>query len=76
VSLAVVGQRLAAIASDFDSRTYGYRKLSDLVRKTGEFDMEQPKGLPMRIRLRTQSAHQIMTAAKATDEAKFRASLS
>jgi uncharacterized LabA/DUF88 family protein len=53
VSLAVVGQRLAAIASDFDSRTYGYRKLSDLVRKTGEFDMEQPKGLPMRIRAKT-----------------------
>ncbi|HET6605057.1 MAG TPA: NYN domain-containing protein [Rhodopila sp.] len=53
VTLAVVGQRLAAIASDFDSRTYGYRKLSDLVRKTGVFDMEQPKGLPMRIRAKT-----------------------
>ena len=35
VGLGVVGQRLANIASDFDSRTYGYRKLSDLVRKTG-----------------------------------------
>jgi uncharacterized LabA/DUF88 family protein len=53
VSLAVVGQRLAAIASDFDSRTYGYRKLSDLVRKTGVFDMEQPKGLAMRIRAKS-----------------------
>ena len=53
VGLGVVGQRLANIASDFDSRTYGYRKLSDLVRKTGAFDMEQPKGGAMRIRART-----------------------
>lgn len=53
VSLGGVGTCLAAIASDFDSRTYGYRKLSDLVRKTGAFDMEQPKGLPMRIRAKT-----------------------
>jgi hypothetical protein len=51
--LGAVGQRLAAIASDFDSRTYGYRKLSDLVRKTGVFDMEQPKGLAMRIRAKS-----------------------
>jgi uncharacterized LabA/DUF88 family protein len=50
VNLGQVGHRLATIASDFDSRSYGYRKLSDLVRKTGAFDMEQPKDLPMRIR--------------------------
>ena len=50
VGLGIVGQRLANIASDFDSRTYGYRKLSDLVRKTGAFDMEQPEGRAMRIR--------------------------
>src|ERR1700752_3656314 len=35
VGLGAVGQRLANIASDFDPRTYGYRKLSDLVRKNG-----------------------------------------
>ena len=34
VGLGVVGHRLANIASDFDPRTYGFRKLSDLVRKT------------------------------------------
>ena len=50
VNLGAVGHRLASIASDFDSRTYGYRKLSDLVRKTEAFDMEQPKGGDMRIR--------------------------
>jgi hypothetical protein len=44
VGLGAVGQRLANIASDFYSRTYGYRKLSDLVRKTGAFDIDQPGG--------------------------------
>src|SRR5215467_6185041 len=37
VGLGAVGQRLANMASDFDPRTYGYRKLSDLVRKTEAF---------------------------------------
>ena len=44
VGLGAVGQRLANIASDFDPRTYGYRKLSDLVRKTGAFDIDQVRG--------------------------------
>jgi hypothetical protein len=48
--LGAVGQRLANIASDFDPRTYGYRKLSDLVRKTGAFDIDQPEGRAVRIR--------------------------
>src|SRR5215831_9922924 len=50
VGLRVVGQHLANIASDFDPRTYGYRKLSALVRKTGAFDLDQPEGRAMRIR--------------------------
>jgi uncharacterized LabA/DUF88 family protein len=50
VGLGTVGQRLAAIASDFDPRTYGYRKLSDLVRNTGAFDIEQKEGRFVRIR--------------------------
>jgi len=50
VGLGAVGQRLANIASDFDPRTYGYRKLSDLVRKTGAFDIDQPEGRALRIR--------------------------
>ena len=45
-----VGQRLAAIASDFDPRTYGYRKLSDLVRNTGAFEIDQSGGRFLRIR--------------------------
>lgn len=50
VSLGAVGQRLANIASDFDPRTYGFRKLSDLIRKTGAFEMDQPDGRTVRIR--------------------------
>jgi uncharacterized LabA/DUF88 family protein len=52
VGLGVVGQRLATIASDFDPRTYGQRKLSDLVRQAGAFDIDHPEGRAMRIRLK------------------------
>jgi hypothetical protein len=44
------GQRLANIASDFDPRTFGYRKLSDLVRDTGAFEIDQSEGRSVRIR--------------------------
>jgi uncharacterized LabA/DUF88 family protein len=50
VGLGVVGRRLANIASDFDPRTYGCRKLSDLVRQTGAFEIDQTEGRTMRIR--------------------------
>jgi NYN domain-containing protein/OST-HTH/LOTUS domain-containing protein len=51
VGLGVLGQRLATISSDFDPRTYGCRKLSDLVRKTGAFEIDQD-GTALRIRAR------------------------
>jgi uncharacterized LabA/DUF88 family protein len=51
VSLGMLGQRLSGIATDFDPRTYGYRKLSDLVRKTGAFDVDQPATGGLRVRL-------------------------
>jgi uncharacterized LabA/DUF88 family protein len=50
VELRAVGQRLANVASDFDPRSYGFRKLSDLVKKTGAFEIDQPDGRAMRIR--------------------------
>src|SRR4051794_7902545 len=53
VGLGVVGQRLSIIASDFDPRSYGFRKLSDLVRGTGAFEMDQRDGRAMRIRAKT-----------------------
>jgi len=52
VSLGSVGQRLQSIESDFDSRTFGYKKLSDLVRKTGAFDIDQAAGGGLGIRVK------------------------
>jgi uncharacterized LabA/DUF88 family protein len=52
VTLGEVGKQLANLASDFDPRTYGFRKLSDLVRKTDAFDIEDQKGGAVRIRKR------------------------
>lgn len=56
VGLGAVGQRLANIASDFDPRTFGFRKLSDLVRQTGAFDIDQPDGRVVRIRAKPLAA--------------------
>ena len=50
VTLGEVGKQLANLASDFDPRTYGFRKLSDLVKKTDAFDIEEQKGGAVRIR--------------------------
>ncbi|OMQ46676.1 NYN domain-containing protein [Ensifer sp. 1H6] len=56
VPLGAIGTRLANLASDFDPRTYGFRKLSDLVRKTSAFDIEHVEGKPLRIRVKQQTA--------------------
>ena len=53
--LGAVGNQLANLASDFDPRTYGFRKLSDLVRKTNAFDLEHAEGRPLRIRVKQKS---------------------
>ncbi|MCK5622536.1 MAG: NYN domain-containing protein [Alphaproteobacteria bacterium] len=50
VGLSAVGSQLGKLAPDFDPRTYGHAKLSDLVKKTGVFEVELPKGKGMRIR--------------------------
>ncbi|MBD9448728.1 MULTISPECIES: NYN domain-containing protein [unclassified Rhizobium] len=55
VSLGAVGAQLANLASDFDPRTYGFRKLSDLVKKTNAFDMNTVEGKPLRIRVKQPS---------------------
>lgn len=56
VFLGAVGTQLANLAPDFDPRTYGFRKLSDLVRKTNAFDIEQREGRPLRMRLARQGS--------------------
>lgn len=50
VPLGAVGNQLANLASDFDPRTFGFRKLSDLVRQTKAFELQRPEGGTMRIR--------------------------
>lgn len=56
VLLGSVGSRLTNLVSDFDPRTYGARKLSDLVRKTDAFEIDHPTGAPMRIRIKPETA--------------------
>ncbi|MPY75744.1 MAG: NYN domain-containing protein [Alphaproteobacteria bacterium] len=56
VGLGGVGQQLTNLAPDFDPRTYGYTKLSDLVRNTKAFEVSQPGGRALRIRLKPAAA--------------------
>lgn len=56
VTLGEVGRQLANLASDFDQRTYGFRTLSELVRRTNAFEIEQPKGGTTRIRIKQVAA--------------------
>ncbi len=50
VHLGQVGKRLAALAPDFDSRTYGHARLSDLVKKSGDFEVRRGEGNSVYIR--------------------------
>lgn len=52
VSLSLVGKQISNLVSDFDVRTFGFSKLSDLVRKTEAFDIEKAEGGHLRIRPR------------------------
>jgi len=51
VRLSDFGRTLFNLVPDFDSRTYGYTKLSDLARKSGLFDVEEMTG-GVRVRMR------------------------
>ncbi|WP_119304731.1 NYN domain-containing protein [Dongia deserti] len=50
VGLGALGTRLANLAADFDPRSYGVAKLSDLVRKSGAFELDQSEGRRVRVR--------------------------
>ncbi len=52
VTLGHVGSQLANLASDFDPRTYGFRKLSDLVREINTLELIRSEAGHLRIRLR------------------------
>ena len=56
VGLGALGTRLANLAPDFDPRNYGVAKLSDLVRKSGAFEIEQTEARRLRVRLKPEGA--------------------
>ena len=56
VGLGGFGQQLANLSSDFDPRTFGCPKLSDLVQKTGAFELEQVESGGFRVRLKAAPA--------------------
>jgi len=55
-NLASVGRRVANLFPDFDVRTYGCSKLSDLIRKTDAFDIEKAKSGQEQIKARRTGA--------------------
>ncbi|MBP2449797.1 uncharacterized LabA/DUF88 family protein [Rhizobium leguminosarum] len=52
VNLGIVGKQLLNLAPDFDPRTFGFRKLSDLIRKTNQFELRQAEGGSISIRVK------------------------
>jgi hypothetical protein len=52
VNIGGIGNRLRNAYPDFDQRTYGHAKLSDLIRATGRFDVEAAAGGAMRVRVK------------------------
>ncbi|MBN9041619.1 MAG: Maebl [Rhizobiales bacterium 62-47] len=56
-TLGQVGQQISKLFSDFDVRTFGFSKLSDLVRKTGAFEVDKAESGHLRIRARPHKAH-------------------
>lgn len=52
VNIGGAANRLRNAYPDFDQRSYGYAKLSDLIRATGRFDVEVGPGGAMRVRLK------------------------
>ena len=53
--LGTVGQRLTNLSSEFDTRTFGHGKLSDLVEATGRYEINR-EGPHVRLRLRPKPA--------------------
>lgn len=55
-NLGTVGAQIIKLESSFDTRSYGFTKLSDLVRKVDMFEVEHPPGQSPRIRIRRAAA--------------------
>lgn len=66
VSLDRMGEQLPNFVSDFDVRTYGFRKLSDLVRKTEIFEIEKTETGRLRVRAKAKAKPPKADAPKRT----------
>ena len=64
VRLGIVGRQLTNLVSDFDPRSYGFTKLSDLVRNTGMFDVEKTDSNRTRIRAKPKQTAKGQRTAK------------
>lgn len=62
IHLGTFGQRLSNLFSDFDPRSYGFSKLSDLVRSTDAFEIEVQGGA-MRIRTKPTAGKKVKKKA-------------
>ncbi|MEQ1783963.1 MAG: NYN domain-containing protein [Hyphomonadaceae bacterium] len=56
VALSEVGAQLANLPSEFDPRNFGCRTLNELVRKTNVYEIENPKGGTLKIRVKPRQA--------------------
>jgi len=61
VNFSGLGSQLLNLAPDFDSRTYGYKKLSDLVRALSAFELKQTEGGHLRLRIKPVAVRQAKT---------------
>ena len=52
VDLGPLGKLLVNLNPEFDTRTYGYNKLSDLVEATGRYELDRPEKGALRLRRR------------------------
>ena len=52
VGLGELGKQIYNRAPDFDPRTYGFKKLSDLVRKLGALELKEMEGGHLRVRVK------------------------
>ena len=51
VPLSVIGSHVRSAHPEFDPRTYGFRKLVDLMEKTGQFEVKRNE-VPVRARMK------------------------
>ena len=65
--LGTVGQRLTNLSPEFDTRTFGHGKLSDLVEATGRFEINRD-GPHVRLRPKRAPAQEVLTGGRGRRE--------